>query len=1383
LLNPILRTGVMRLRRLCNEVAEWGLFAFEKNKTYDLEDFISAQNIRRVQVTTWLTEFAADVRALVRGACDEVLDGFLTANDIRADHKMTFMERAALRHECRKLTKFIRLADFLVKDTLLTMALESTNAVRNYVIPPSVSAALANAAANGDGAPNPFMMITAPSAVYVDLPPEGSAPGTLPPQNTKKEHHHGKDGAAAGGKAEDGNAKEKKEESGAAGKDKKKDQNLGPLFRVCVSLEAGPPEKPGSASGRSNGSGDPNEDGSLQHGSASEYHQENGNGNADGNSNGNQQNGNENHNDEVVDPSYTGLPTPILSLSPSVSQIKSALKSLLYDAMVVISAPPRLLSHPDLAPYTQAASDDGGGDGGGDDEEGDEETDLTEAATSHATYRRMASEMFTGIEAAYAAVHDFCRVFVPCSRTYFSNERDFATVAARFGLDSSLDSFSDAIEVYRGQVEAFEQLPSYADIGVIRLDSVSLKRMLIPSPTRCLLSIRDVLPMIMGQLTANLVNSARAMYNVLAGSPGDVDPFVAKIEMLEKVVEQMPGLRERESHIRSLAHIMGDNNWALADDLKAQFRVMKDTLAELDAASQKAEASQDEDIKRFAKQVEAAIPIMKKAVLAIREKMDDAMISNADSPPAKVVKFIREAAVKMDELKAQGAKFQHYQTALRQPVQTFETLDEVASDLAVKLKLWESLQEWQALTASWKQMPFEKIDAEEMNKQVGNYQKVASRSERALPGNLAAGKLRALVEDFKGLLPVVVDLRNRALQPRHWAEIEAALGTTIDPTKSYTLGELLDMNVVEHQPELSVIAVRATSELALEELFAKKVTSVWTSLEFIVNPYKDSKEVFILGSLEEIIAALDESLVTINTILGSRYCSHIRTDVEAYQKRLMLLSETLDEWLNCQKQWMYLEAILFADDIKRDLPDESKKFAAVDRSWKTIMKRTYNNPNALVSGTVKGLKETLVRHNEVLEAIQKSLEAYLEKKRSTFPRFYFLSNDELLEILAQARDPQAVQPHLRKCFDALTRLEFGKDPGSVDIHAMISPEGERVALPKNLNARGAVEYWLKAVQDGMMVALRGLMKEGFNDYQKKERKVWVLSHAGQVVATVAQIMWSYETEAALRHPTDPLGAVAAWYDKNVRQLADLTALVRSNLSKLERKVIVALVTTDVHARDIVEELMNSKTTSVGSFTWQQQLRYYWEDAKLDVAVRQSNALLYYGYEYQGATSRLVITPLTDRCWMTITGACNLKLGAAPAGPAGTGKTESSKDLAKALAIQCIVFNCSDQVDYQLLGKLFAGLAQSGSWTCLDEFNRIDIEVLSVVAQQLQQLRQGLVQGLAVMPFEGRTIVLRPHCGEFGRSSIHYHSQAHPSFISPLFLLLPSNCFLLQSSLR
>ena len=121
--------------------------------------------------------------------------------------------------------------------------------------------------------------------------------------------------------------------------------------------------------------------------------------------------------------------------------------------------------------------------------------------------------------------------------------------------------------------------------------------------------------------------------------------------------------------------------------------------------------------------------------------------------------------------------------------------------------------------------------------------------------------------------------------------------------------------------------------------------------------------------------------------------------------------------------------------------------------------------------------------------------------------------------------------------------------------------------------------------------------------------------------------------------------------------------------------MVALITQDVHARDIEQKLHDLKIQSCLDLLWQQQLRYYIEED--NVMVRQVNALIEYGYEYIGPTTRLIITPLTDKCWITITGAMHIKLGAAPSGPAGTGKTESTKDLAKACGIFCVVYNCSD----------------------------------------------------------------------------------------------------------
>ena len=652
--------------------------------------------------------------------------------------------------------------------------------------------------------------------------------------------------------------------------------------------------------------------------------------------------------------------------------------------------------------------------------------------------------------------------------------------------------------------------------------------------------------------------------------------------------------------------------------------------------------------------------------------------------------------------------------------------------------LWLTTNKWHDRYAHWMYDEWETIDGAEIEETVETSSKTINTVLRhfrnrdmqtILP---VAEDIKAKIDDFKQYVKMAVSLRKPGMVDRHWDAISEKVGFEVRPHEGFTLEKVIKMGLKEHEDYCEEIGDRAYKEFQIEKKL-NEMQNAWDDINFEVLP---KFETYIVGGILDIQNILDEHIVQSQAMQFSPFKKPFEERIEEWCNDLMRVQDVLDEIVKCQVKWMYLQPIFDSKDIIKQLPNEAKKFRSVDGTWRHTMSQVHSNPNVLKTCKADGRLESLRENNRNLEAVQKELENYLETKRSGFSRFYFLSDDELLSILSETKDPKLVQPHLRKVYENMAAIEF--DENKV-IHSMFSGEGEQVPFVSPLDPKDKnVEFWMGELEDMMKASVRAVLKHSMEEYLEIDRNEWVCKHPGQCVLNGSQIHWTREVEESIQKGPE---GVKEYFDFSNEQLMKTVELVRGNLTKQQSICIGALIVIDVHAKDVVEKLVKTKVSSIEDFEWISQLRYYWEEENCFVKCIQTR--FPYGYEYLGNTPRLVITPLTDKCYMTLMGALNLDLGGAPAGPAGTGKTESVKDLSKALAKQVVVFNCSEGMDHHMVGKFFKGLVSSGAWACFDEFNRINIEVLSVIAQQLQTLLEKKRLGEGEFEFEGSTIMMRP----------------------------------------
>ena len=362
---------------------------------------------------------------------------------------------------------------------------------------------------------------------------------------------------------------------------------------------------------------------------------------------------------------------------------------------------------------------------------------------------------------------------------------------------------------------------------------------------------------------------------------------------------------------------------------------------------------------------------------------------------------------------------------------------------------WEELQDlkgvWSELSRIWEQIdemkekPWLSVQPRKLRQQIDGLLGQLKDLPARLRQYASYEYVKKLIQSFQKVNMLIVELKSDALKDRHWKTLCKELRVNW-VLSELTLGQVWDVDLQKHESIVKDIILIAQGEMALEE-FLKQVKETWNTYELDLINYQNKCR--IIRGWDVLFDKLKENINQVAAMKLSPYYKVFEEEALTWEDKLNRINALFDVWIDVQRRWVYLEGIFSGSaDIKTLLPVETSRFMSISSEFLALMKKVSKSPMVIDVLNIQGVQRSLERLADLLGKIQKALGEYLERERSSFPRFYFVGDEDLLEIIGNSKNIARLQKHFKKMFAGITAILLNEE--STVITGVASKEGEEV---------------------------------------------------------------------------------------------------------------------------------------------------------------------------------------------------------------------------------------------------------------------------------------------------------------------------------------------------
>ena len=761
----------------------------------------------------------------------------------------------------------------------------------------------------------------------------------------------------------------------------------------------------------------------------------------------------------------------------------------------------------------------------------------------------------------------------------------------------ALEMFDERIAHYKDTVDKIKALPDQSFQGWLKVDSRPIKNALSTWAGKWAMAYMDYLQK---YITTELDNLIEFIASVNRGltievEENDTEQLIAAMTHVRNVRVNSEKIDKMFEPLRATINLLKKYNLHMPDEVMEQLENVpfkwedtkkvtlnaREMLGPLQSMQQEKVKEETEDFRLrvadFVKDFHENAPF-------------SASIATDDA-----YKLINEQCGLLNEIEQEAKAITEGQELFEVAVNTWKELKTCRQELMWLKTVWDHVQLIQEIFASYRACLWSNVDVDAMMDETKKLQKeIKGLPRQTVKWDVVTG-LQQTVADMAVSLPLVQDLRDDAMRERHWQKLMSICGKTFIMDAKLQLDALLQMELHKFADSVSEVVEQGRAEIKID-IQLQKIQKTWAGLKLEYNPFKTTG-VNVLLQPGETYEALDDNEVALQNMMGNRFMGFFEAQITEWKGKLGTVRAVIDLMLEVQRAWCSLESIfLGSEDIREQLPEDAKRFDGLDAQFREQMVDASQNSDPIEVGCASGREETFTTIQGNLDLCQKSLSDYLEVKKKKFPRFYFISAVDLVDILSKGRNPPSVQEHFSKFTDATGAIQWqvddetGKETGLA--LGCVAIDGEKLPYPEPFMCEGAVEDWLNKLFKHQENSVRTILLDSINASLDFPKEKWVDMFVAQHCLTAGQVWWTTEVNTAFdRLEQGNEQAMKEYLQMILAGLTSYTNMVLGDLSKEKRIKVKTLITIDVHARDIVLKLINEKVDTFFAFAWQSQLKY------------------------------------------------------------------------------------------------------------------------------------------------------------------------------------------------